>query len=130
MRLLYILFYTASPQISAIIIFATCLLSCAIPIIIRLNHEFYPTKHNFCFSLKIYFLSFYLPALIRRKPPFRAVFTLLQKQPYKNANYLILAAFFAAFATFPTLEVSDFNPLVNSASSASPIFSAFTTEQQ
>ena len=130
MRLLYILFYTASLQISAIIIFTTCLLSYAIPIIMRLNHEFYPTKHNFCFSLKIYFLSFYLPALIRRKPPFSGGFSHFTKTTIKTANYLILAAFLATSATFPTLAVNDFSPLVNSASSASPIFSGFTAEQQ
>ena len=44
--------------------------------------------------------------------------------------YLILAAFFAAFATLLTLVVKDFIPLVKSASSTSPIFSAFTVEQQ
>ena len=77
MRLLYILFYTASLQISAIIIFTTCLLSYAIPIIMRLNHEiFTPQSIIFCFSLKIYFLSFYLSALIRRKPPFSGGFLL------------------------------------------------------
>ena len=58
MRLLYILFYTASPQISAIIIFATCLLSYATPIIMRLNHEFLPHKAQFLFFFKNLFFIF------------------------------------------------------------------------
>ena len=136
MRLLNILFWadfrrssTNNHTPNKLFIFNDALFLCIIfPASDTKKHAF---RAFFVFHcLKTPYYCFLRPALFRRKPPFWAVFSIFFNQKVMFANYLIFAAFLAALATFPTFAVSDFNPLVNSASSTSPIFSAFTLEQQ
>ena len=132
MRLLNILFLTATPQISAIVLLITCLLSQPHSNYYAIK-DIFQKKHNFCFYLKNHFKFDFVFLPARPNPQKTALFGrfhIITKTTIKIANYLILAAFLATLATFPTLAVSDFSPLVNSASSASPIFSLFTAEQQ
>lgn len=68
------------------------------------------------------------PGYAENRPFWR--FSLILTQRINTVNYLILATFLATLATLPTFAFKDFKPFANSASSAGPIFSGFTAEQQ